>query len=69
MKLAAAGATTSVDDIVIALGPAMLYGLAIACAIPVVGDPREPRARALAATMARRALEGARDHGSFTPAS
>ncbi|WP_420450283.1 aminoglycoside phosphotransferase family protein [Ilumatobacter sp.] len=61
--LAAAGVERTDDEVRTGYGAAMLYGLVIACAIPLVSDRHEPRARRLAATMADRAIAGLRDHG------
>ncbi len=38
------------------------YSLTIACALPVISDPDEPRVRALASVIARRSLEAIKDH-------
>ena len=43
-------------------GESMHYGLVIACALPVISDPGEPRVRRLAAAVARRSIEALRDH-------
>jgi len=41
------------------------YGMAVACAIPVIGDPEEPRVQALTATVASRTLAALADHGQL----
>lgn len=38
------------------------YSLTIACALPVISDPNESRVRDLALAIARRSLEGIKDH-------
>jgi len=41
----------------------ILYGLAIACAIPLINEIKVPRVRDLATSMASRSLAGLSDHG------
>ena len=60
--LQAAGTTQSYDDFMAGYEPALLYGLAVACAMPLISDMSQPRARALAIAMATRSLTALRDH-------
>ena len=46
-------------------GESMVFGLIVAASLPLVSDPSQPRVRALAESMARRAIEGLRDHGQL----
>lgn len=43
----------------------MHYGLAIACALPVISDPGETRVGHLTRAVARRSIEALRDHGQL----
>lgn len=62
-ELATQGAPFGRDEALEGIGDAMLFGLAVACSLPVISDPTEPRVRSLATAMATRAIEGLRDHG------
>lgn len=64
-ELARAGLVLASDEVRAGYGESMLYGLVIACALPLISDPSEPRVRALAASMARRAIAAMRDHGQL----
>ena len=64
-ELAAAGVELTSDDVRAGYGESMIYGLTIACALPLISDPGEPRVRALAASMARRSIEALRDHNQL----
>lgn len=46
-------------------GECMLFGLIVATSLPIISDPGQPRVRAPAETMARRAIEALRDHGQL----
>ena len=46
-------------------GESMIFGLVVAASLPLISDPGQPRVRALAESMARRAIEGLRDHGQL----
>lgn len=61
-ELARAGVDLSVGQICDGYSASLHYGLAVACAIPLVGDPAEPRVKRLAASVARRSIEALRDH-------
>lgn len=43
------------------------YGMAIACALPVISDPDEPRVRELALAVATRTIAALADHGQLDP--
>ncbi len=64
-NLAAAGLTLDPDQVRAGYAESMHYGLAIACALPVISDPDEPRVAELARTVARRSIEALRDHGQL----
>jgi aminoglycoside phosphotransferase (APT) family kinase protein len=64
-SLAKAGLTLTDHDIRAGYGESMIYGLAIACALPLISDPDEPRSRALAKQVTRRSIEAMRDHGQL----
>lgn len=63
--LASAGVALSPDEVRAGYGESMHYGLAVACALPVISDPGEPRVRDLASTVARRSIEALRDHNQL----
>lgn len=63
-ELHAAGVDAAADEVLRGFGDAMTFGLVVACSLPLVSDPKEPRVRRLATAMATRAIEGIRDHGS-----
>jgi hypothetical protein len=52
----------SADNLLAGYGESMIFGLIVATSLPLIADPAQPRARALAETMARRAIEALRDH-------
>ncbi len=62
--LRAAGVDACRDDVLAGYGLAMVFGLAVACSLPLVADPKEPRVRDLATAMASRALAGLADHAT-----
>lgn len=64
-ELAAAGVHRDADQVRAGYTESMHYGLVIACALPLIGDPEEPRVKALASTVARRSLDALRDHGQL----
>ncbi len=64
-ELAVAGLDLGIDEITAGYGEAMHYGLAIACALPLISDPEEPRVKALASVVARRSIEALRDHNQL----
>lgn len=59
-ELRAAGVDT--DRALDGYAESLWYGLVIACALPIVGDPSEQRVRTLAATIATRSLAALADH-------
>jgi hypothetical protein len=52
-------------DLLAGYGESMIFGLVVAVSLPLVADPSQPRVRALARSMSRRAIEGLRDHGQL----
>lgn len=64
-KLAAEGVPLSDAEVRAGYAESMHYGLAIACALPVISDPDEGRVAELARTVARRSIEALRDHGQL----
>jgi hypothetical protein len=64
-ELAAAGLELSVAEVRAGYGESMIYALTIACALPLISDPNEPRVRALASAFARRTIEAMRDHNQL----
>lgn len=56
---------TGSTDITAGYSESLWYGMAIACAVPVIGDPKEPRVKALAQTVAHRSLAALEDHGQL----
>ena len=44
---------------------AMLYGLVIACSLPLISDESEKRVKELARVMTRRSFEAMKDHNKF----
>ncbi len=56
------GVTLSNTEIRAGYAETFSYSLTIACALPVISDPTEPRVRKLALAIARRSLEGIKDH-------
>lgn len=63
--LSEAGITVSAEQIRAGYAESMVYGLGIACALPLIGDPTEPRVQSLASTIARRSLDAINDHGQL----
>lgn len=63
-ELRAAGVEADADEVRRGYGDAMAFGLVVACSLPLVSDPNEPRVQRLATAMATRAIEGIRDHGT-----
>jgi hypothetical protein len=61
---ATTGVEADVGTVLRGFGDAMTFGLVVACSLPLVSNPNEPRVRRLATAMATRAIEGIRDHGS-----
>ena len=53
------------EQLLAGYGESMIFGLIVAASLPLVADPAQPRVRALAGSMARRAIEGLRDHGQL----
>ena len=49
-------------DAIVGYGPSILFGLAVACALPLISDPGEPRVKRLASTVTRRTLAALHDH-------
>ena len=43
----------------------MIFGLVVATSLPLISDPSQPRVRALAESMARRAIDALADHGQL----
>jgi hypothetical protein len=43
----------------------MLYGLVIACSLPLISDENEKRVKELASVMTRRSFEAMKDHNKF----
>ena len=64
-ELARAGTGQSRNDFMAGFAIAHHYGLAVACALPLVGNANEPRVKQLAGAMARRSVEALRDHGQL----
>lgn len=60
-SLAESGLSLTTDEILAGLGDALAFGLAVACAIPIISDPAEPRVRELAMAVGRRSLAALRD--------
>lgn len=60
--LACEGLDLARAEILDGYGASMLFGLVVACSLPLVADTSQPRVRSLAVAMAQRALEGLRDH-------
>jgi len=60
-ELARLGTDLDADTLAASYRASLLYGLVIACAMPLISDPSEPRVATLATTMARRSLEALRD--------
>ena len=61
-ELAVAGVQLSNEEVRAGYGASLHYGMVIACALPLIGDPEEPRVKALAASVARRSIEALRHH-------
>lgn len=61
-ELGDAGVETTLDAVREGYSESMHYGLVIACALPLISDPNEPRVKQLASTVARRSIEALRDH-------
>ena len=61
-RLAHAGCELTIDELRRGYAESMHYGLVIACAIPLIGDPAEPRVASLTRAVYRRAIEALRDH-------
>ncbi len=53
------------SDLLAGYGASMIFGLVVATSLPLISDPNQPRVRALAESMARRAIEALRDHGQL----
>jgi hypothetical protein len=53
------------DDLLAGYGESMIFGLVVATSLPLISDPAQPRVRALAQSMARRAIEALHDHGQL----
>lgn len=64
-ELAAAGTTQAHTDFMAGYRIAHHYGLAVACALPLISDTSQPRVRQLANAMARRSIEALSDHGQL----
>ena len=62
-QLAELGTTQSRTDFMHGFGLAQHYGLAVACALPLISDGSQPRVQKLAGVVARRSIEALRDHG------
>ena len=61
-ELAVAGLDLTAAEVRAGYAESTVYSLIIACALPLIGDPSEPRVRALASAFARRTIEAMRDH-------
>lgn len=61
-ELRDSGIIVSAEQVRTGYAESMLYGLVIACAIPIISDPALPRVRTLASTIARRSLDAISDH-------
>ena len=46
-------------------GDGILYGLVIACSLPLISDENEKRVKELATVIARRSIEAMKDHNKF----
>lgn len=64
-ELRESGVAVSAEQVRAGYAESMLYGLVIACALPLIGDSNEPRVHALASTIARRTLDALHDHDQF----
>lgn len=53
------------DAVLAGYSESLLFGLAVASALPLISNTAEPRVRALAVSMSRRAIEALRDHGQL----
>lgn len=51
--------------LLVGYGASMIFGLVVACSLPLISDPGQPHVRALAESMARRAIEALADHGQL----
>lgn len=43
----------------------ILYGLVVACSLPLISDEKEERVKELATVMTRRSIEALKDHNRF----
>ena len=60
-----AGFDIPAEQVQVGYAESMVYGLAVACAIPVIGDVTQPRVKSLASTVGRRSLVALADHGQL----
>ena len=61
--LAEHGAHVPREIVMAGYGESMLFGLIVACSLPLAANVDDPRVAALARTMTRRSIEALRDHG------
>ena len=61
----ASGPTLTADTLLAGYGESMIFGLVVATSLPLISDPGQPRVRALAESMARRAIDALADHGQL----
>lgn len=57
------------EQLLAGYGESMIFGLVVATSLPLISDPSQPRVRALAGSMARRAIEALADHGQLWEAA
>ena len=67
VELAGAGCQATAEEVREGYAEAMLFGLVIACALPLISDEDEERAVQLAGVFARRSIEALRDHDQLWP--
>lgn len=61
-ELTGAGVEQSVEDFMAGYALSLHYGLAVACALPLIADPSQTRVLELARVMTRRSIEALVDH-------
>lgn len=64
-ELRSHGVATTTEEAVAGYDESLWYGMAIACALPIVGDPTEERVRRLAAAVTTRTLAALSDAGEI----
>lgn len=67
VELADAGCQATAEEVREGYAEAMLFGLVIACALPLISDEDEERVVQLAGVFARRSIEALRDHDQLWP--